>query len=337
MRLTQTLLGYLNRVFNKDPGQFLAFRMQYSGGGMSWQVADGFLTVTVPPGGVGQSFTVDLSTQTLQSLITLISGEPGFTVPFSDPTRQQLSALVLLDGSNSQAASNGDHLYAYTSLLWAFFEACSNELELAETQIDQLPQQMSIPTADDFWLDFIGNLYGIQRGTIVVNGVSTREPSPIYGPRIIQEVLAPRGNNIAIQMAIQSGTGNQQAVVTDAPITTAGTPHYDSSISYNGAHLYNVTTQGSFGLFDVQTGFNLEGSENITDFENRVKAIVERFRDAGTHLRSITLAPSTLTDTATDPTDSASLTVFTGTLYSGRFNYDGTLTYGGGSSETEAL
>ncbi len=343
MLLTQTLLGFLNRVFDKDPGEFLALRMRYPAGDMTWVISDGVLTASVV-GGVGQGFTADLSDYTLQSLSEFIAGQTGFTVVYADTSEaQQLSALVLIDSSGDQSQSNGDHLYGYTSLLWSYMEANAAELELAADQIEQLPAQMSIPTADTYWLSFLGNFYGIPKGTINVvpsgggASVPVPEPDTIYGPRIVQTVLAPRGNNVAIEMAISPIIGGQPILVTDAPITSAGTPQYNSAISYNGAHEYNVTTQGSYGLFDVEYGFDLLGSETLTDFETRVKAVIEQFRDGGTHLREINLLPSVINDSAPDPTDGASLTVATTNFYSGGALHDGVLTYSGFSSETESL
>ena len=39
MKLTDKLLGYLNRVFEKGPDRVLSLRIRYDGG-MSWKIAD---------------------------------------------------------------------------------------------------------------------------------------------------------------------------------------------------------------------------------------------------------------------------------------------------------
>ena len=95
MKLTSTLLGYLQRPFNRDAGERLALRFQYAGGG-NWQVTDGILTTTTP-GGVG-NLTIDLSQYTLAGLADYLAAQPGYSVPFEDPTFGSLSALSIIDG-----------------------------------------------------------------------------------------------------------------------------------------------------------------------------------------------------------------------------------------------
>lgn len=38
MNLTQKLLGYLNRVFDKGPDRVLVLRFRYDGTAMSWRI-----------------------------------------------------------------------------------------------------------------------------------------------------------------------------------------------------------------------------------------------------------------------------------------------------------
>jgi hypothetical protein len=290
MQLTSKLLGFLNRVFNKDPEQFLAFRFQYNGTGMTWKVQDGFLT-TVVTGGTGGPLNIDLSQFTVLGLASFIDQQPGYDLAYVDPTAKNvLSALVLVDNSGDQNLSNGDHVYGYTSLLWSYLEANSAELELAQDQIEAMPAEMSTTTADGYWLDFIGNFYGIPR--------TLGEVDAVYGPRIIQTVLAPRGNNKAIEIAIKNITG-QAATVTDAPISGPGFPLFNGAITFNGAQEYHSTATREYGLFDVSTGFDLINGVSPSAFIAAVTAMIDAWRDAGTHLRQFTLAGGTISDTFT--------------------------------------
>ncbi|HEX7906753.1 MAG TPA: hypothetical protein VF534_01490 [Paraburkholderia sp.] len=299
MKLTQKLLGYLHKVFDKDPHEFLAMRLQYQGG-MTWQVADGFLYTTVT-GGPGQNLSIDLSQFTLAQLVGFLSTQSGYSVLYADTSiLSTLQALVLMDGSNDISLSNGDHLYGYTNVLWSYMESQSNELEQAQTQIGNMLQQMSTTTAAGEWLDLLGAYYGVPR----LQG----ELDTSYGPRIIAEVLRPRGNNVAIEMAIQVYTG-QVSTVTDVTLYGPTSPLYNGAITRNSSHTYSAKATPIYGLFDVQYGYDLINGGDVSAFTQTVKDLVNRLRDAGTQMRSLSLTGSALTDALTPPTDAATLGV----------------------------
>lgn len=296
MRLTQKLLSFIHRVFDKDPAQFLALRLQYAGG-LAWRVYDGVLTTTVT-GGPGQNLTVDLSQYRVVDLVEYLASQPGYTVEYADQSElSRLSSLVLIDGGNDIALSNGDHLYGYTSVLWSYMESQANELAQAEQQIGNMLMQMSTTTAEAEWLDELGGYYGVPR----LQG----EPDMQYGPRIIAEVLRPKGNNVAMEAAIKVFTG-EPSTVTDVTLYGPTFPLYSGAITRDGSHQYNASAKPIYGLFDVQYGYDLLNGGDITGFKQVVKDLVNRLRDAGTHLRSLMLTGSNLADTLTPPTDAVS-------------------------------
>lgn len=290
MKLTQKLLGYLNRAFSRDPVQFLALRINYAGG-MVWKIEDAVLTTTVT-GGIGANQTVQLGSYNIAQLANLFSALPGYSVSYQiADTASTLSARVLMDGTGDQDQSNGDHLYAYTSLTWAYLEASAYELKNAREQIYQMLRQMVVGTAEDEWLDEIGDYYNVKRQ----NG----ERDEVYGPRIIYEVIRPLNNNKAIEMAISQATGGQHSKVTDVVIPGGVSQIYNGTITHNGVRLYNASGKYKRNLFDVEYAFDLEGSEDIAPFQKSVLAIIDQFRSAGTHLRQILLQSGQLVDNAT--------------------------------------
>lgn len=291
MRLTKKLLSLLNRVFDKEPGKFLALRLQYDGG-MKWRVADGMLYTNVT-GGSGSDLTVDLSQYRIADLFSYLADQPGYSLPYGDYSDLSLlSSLVLMDGSNDIAESNGDHIYGYTSVLWSYMEAQANELQKAEVQIGEMLKQMSTKTAQREWLDEIGGFYDVPR----LQG----EMDDSYGPRIIAEVLRPRANNVAMEAAIKVFTG-QETKVTDVVIYGEAFPLYNGQIKYNGMYRHTADRQPIYGLFDVEYGYDLEGSQDIAQFSQIVRDLIDRLRDAGTHLRSLLLRGSEMVDVFTNP------------------------------------
>ena len=297
MRFTQKLLSFLHRVFDKDPASFLALRLQYDGG-LTWQIADARLTTTVA-GGSGANLSVDLSQYTVAGLVGFIAAQPGYSIPYADRSElATLSARVLLDGSGDIGLSNGDHLYGYTNELWSYLEASASELQTAAAQIPEAIAQLSTKTSRDYWLDVLGDQYGVRR----VSG----ESDDLYGPRIIAEVVRPRGNNVAIEAAIREFTG-QSATVTDVVLYGPTFPLYNGQISRNSEYQYSAHAVPIYGLFDVQYAYDLLNGGDVSAFQQSVLSIVQRLRDAGTQLRALSLTGSALSDALTPPTDASSV------------------------------
>lgn len=292
MLLTQKLLGFLNRVFDKDPKAFTALRFQYDGA-MTWRVQDKVLTTEVV-GGAGDDLEVDLSAHTIQSLVGYIAGQTGYTVTYVDASRAALSATVLLDSSGDQAESNGDRLTGYTSLLWVWMEAAADQLVQLRAQVDNMLLQLNVNTGEGMWLDEIGGYYNVPR--------EEGEADQFYGPRIIAETLRPRGNNVAIENAIETYTG-QQSEVVDVTIYGGDFPLYDNVIDYDGAQNHSAGANPLYGLFDVAYSYDLVGGAPIESFQETVEGIINRMRDAGTHMRALALSDSLIQDTLTPPTE----------------------------------
>lgn len=265
MKLTTKLLGYLSRVFDRGPVQTLALRIRYAGTSMTWSVSDAVLSTAVV-GGAGAPLQIQLSGFTIGSLASFVAAQAGYSVPFVAPTEiSSLSALTLLDASGDQDTSNGDHLQAYTSVLWAYLESQANELTLARAAAAEALLQMSIRTAADVWVDEHGGYYGIPR----IPG----ESDAIYSLRVVASIGRPLGNNVAIEQAINAASGGLNARVTDAPALAFTVPYAGTS----------------YGLFDVVYSIALDGPDDLSVYTARVRDLVEQVRDAGTHLRTISV------------------------------------------------
>jgi len=292
MRLLRKLLGYLNRPFDKDPEDFLALRLRYDGG-MTWEIADCVLTTSVA-GGTGANISVDLKQYTITQLAAFLATLPGYSVVFVDPTDNATrSARCLLDGTGDIDKSNGDHLRGYTSDLFAYLDAQASELTTARVQIVEMIEQMSTRTADGEWLDELGSYYAVPR--------AQGEPDSQYGPRIIASVLMPRGNNIAIAVAIEQITGGISARITDAVDVAVIENRHNGAILRNGTFRYQSGgAQFANGLFDAE--FNLDFASDAFDAA-RILALIEMFRDAGTHLRRISLSGSMQDAVSRQPVD----------------------------------
>lgn len=193
--MLQSLLRYPHAaVFDKAPGAELALRVRHPAGA-AWSVADEVLTVTA---GSADPVEYHLGDYTVGELAAeLVSA--GFEVPMVAPSWAGRSALVLVEGAGNDAVSNGDHVTAFTSLLWALYSGYAGELRDAKYQIGQALRQMVIPQAEGEWLDVWGTLYGDAR--------RQDESDADYAPRIPQEAFRLRVNALGIEKAILDGTG----------------------------------------------------------------------------------------------------------------------------------
>jgi hypothetical protein len=161
-------------------------------------------------------------------------------------------------------------------------------MQAAATQIQALPLEMSLTTADGEWLDYLGGYYGVPR--------LAGELDAQYAPRIQAEVLRPKSNNLAIEIAIEAYTGTA-VTVTDVVEYSNPTPAYNGAITYNGTSEYNATGHPLYGLFDINVGYDLLNGLDISSFGNTVASLIERLRAAGTHLRALSLSGGQLSDT----------------------------------------
>lgn len=348
---TARLLGYLHRVFNQDPESYLALRIQYTKD-YSWAVRDGFLTIDFYPrplladgrwtaGGLQQAngvddystslLSIDLANYTLSELAQYIASIQGFSVVYQSPEGGGMSALTLLDGSGSQSESNGDHLYAYTSVLWSYMTAVCQEIDLASMAIAAMTKQMNLRTAEGFWLDELGGYYNIRR--------LPGEIDSTYGSRIIAETLRPKGNNVAIARAIKDIVG-MDVSVTDAAILPSQSNDFDGTWAFDGSRQFAIhDPRAMYGLFDVSMRYDLLGGGTEEEDVAAIAALVNRLRDAGTYLRQIGIdGASIITDSYDYPmTDSCSMEVRTQWKFDGTRRFDGAAVFGPTIDSSEQL
>lgn len=296
MKLTRRLLGYLYRAFDTDPDAYTAFRLSSVDGLLRWTVADRVMTTTVD--GLN-AHTISLVGHTVGSLAATLAAVPGYRVnDLVGDERVRLAAVSLIDGTGSPSELNGDRLRAYQSLTWAYLDACAVELQALSDAAAQAPRQMATATAEGDWLDELGGYYNV--GRLVGEGDTA------YGARIVAEVIAPKNNNVALEIAIRRAFG-QSVSVTDVRLWGDAFPLLNGTISLNGAHTLNASATPLYGLFDVAVGYDLESGPSIEEFQVQVRAFIDRVRAAGTHLRALALTGSSLADIVDESTDGGAI------------------------------
>lgn len=296
MQLTQKIIGYLHRVFSRDPLSFGAMTIGYDGV-LSWEVSDLIMTTSVT-GGSGADLEIDLSAYTLAELADFLAAQPGYSVAgLCSIERRTLSARVLLDGSGA----GGDVLDAYESLLYVLLEPISAELATLKAQIDEALGQTRIDQAQDAWIEEFGTYFNVQR----LLGESDEE----YGLRLIAESMRPLGNNVAMEAAISEAL-QQPTTVVDVSEFGSVTLQHNGAFNYDGTQTHSSSSVLFYGLFDIEVGYNLLGTRDPSEYAAVVDLLVERMRHAGTQRRNLTLVASAIGDSFTrPPTDAVDLNI----------------------------
>lgn len=216
----QRMLKYPHSaVFDPSPQPELALRVR-NPAGLTWQVTGSVLRLVT-----GENLTWDGvhnfdggydwgTTRRDYSLVGKTVGEladelrdDGHELVFENADLASRGAHVLIAGSGDQDTSNGDHLNAYTSLMWCLFGSYFIEVEEAGHQVGEALRQMVMPQAEGIWLDVWASLYGVPRGPA--------ETDAELQARIPREVFRLRVNGLAIEQAVADIAG--QSVTIDEP------------------------------------------------------------------------------------------------------------------------
>ncbi len=286
----ETLLARVHRALSTDPAAFVALRLGKAPGGVLPGALPGAphyavhgATLRLSPGG-----DIPLDPPLTLADLAAACAARGWEVLDLAPHARDRGAIALLD---QPAPGRPDGaLLAHDSLLWATFAAFANGLAGLAAAARAAPVQLSATTAEGFWLDELGRQYGVPR-------LDAAEPDDTYARRLVEEVLRPRSNNIAMA-AIITGVTGQRAHVRDVPLWRDPFPDHSGRALYDGAHVHNGSAVRVHGLFDVEVGFDLLGSDNPQRFAARTRAQVERLRAAGTLLRDVLAIASGIADPA---------------------------------------
>jgi len=242
-------------VFDKAPGAELALRVRHTDGAV-WSIADEVLTVRA---GAAVPVTFNLALYTVAGLAAALVSA-GFQVPAVSSSWAARPALALIEGDGDQAVTNGDHLTAFTSLLWAIMSGYGGEVRAAEYQVGQALRQMVITQAEGEWLDIWGTLYGVDR--------KQTELDAALQIRLRREVFRRRVNAHAIEIAIMDETG------------------WDVRIEEPWRELFRLdesTLSGGYKFYDGDTvGYHLIRPEALDQVDwSIVLPIIERNKPAG--------------------------------------------------------
>jgi hypothetical protein len=281
VRITSTLISRLTRKFDKTPAAFAALTVATTGTALSLDVEDGVLNTATVIGGRLSGFSVQLASYTLAGLATYIAAQPGWSIVTPvQAIYQNLSALVLVDGSLSSTGGASITLSGFANPNWAFLDTAASQLQPASDDIALLPGEMSTTTADGQWLDFLGDLYGGNKRNV-------GEPDGLYSARIVAQAILLKCNNYAIALILQAYSGHP-ASVPDVREGTVLFP-YDGKVNHDGSHKYAQPDSGYvYNLFDVTVTYDPAiAGPSQSAFMVAITALVNQSRATGNQMRNL--------------------------------------------------
>lgn len=249
------LLRSLYRAYDKDPYAGIACRIRHRQG-FVWTIAGRVLHASTVYG--PQLGHYELETLTVAQLCHRLQ-DAGCSIAFLDPDYQGLSAACLIAGSNSQYNSNGDALYAYSSLLWAILDSMAFALDLANAQIPDAVLEIDYAFSDGDFMDIWGEYWGIPR---IIGEADTD-----YRNRTIDTILMPKVNAMAMARAVSLLAGLPVEIYEPWRDT-----FYLDSSRMDQDHLCD-------GIFYNACLFQATGAENVP--WATVTALLERIKPAG--------------------------------------------------------
>lgn len=206
------------------------------------------------------SYNIDISTITINQLADQINALPGFTATVNLPDCGFLLARGLIETNKPQDISE-DHCFYYpTSLLYQEMQVYGWALQGQSDQAKSAERQLYLNTAEEDWLDFWGNFFGIPR----YNG----ETDTKYAQRITYQIVRATQNNIALSIIVKETLG------VDADFPDA-VPNIDQ--------LAEEDIPKAPGRFLLSMGLdNSLTSDEAQALINQVQDIVRKYKASGT-------------------------------------------------------
>ncbi|RVT91405.1 hypothetical protein EOD42_22380 [Rhodovarius crocodyli] len=290
MRFLRKLLSNLYSAASSDPDAIAAMRIRHPDGG-SWTVAEASITLQPLSDPLPVASVLDLRAHTLRTLAAAIT-DLGWNVEDLHPEHRDRGAICLIEETVTPADRPGGTLLAYDNPIFAHLDANAVELAAVAEVAASVGVQLSVTSADEIWLVELGDQYGIPR--------LPSEAVEDYRARIIAELIQPKSNNLAMAAVIERATG-QATSVRDVTLYGPTVPLYDGAITHDGAYQHDADAKALHGVFDVETGFALEGGTGLTEFIATISAQAKRLRAAGTSLRSVAITGGSMADAAAGP------------------------------------
>lgn len=252
-----SLLNRLHRVFDKDPAKVPAVVVTCDA---VTEIKIKDLIVRVE--GAGTITPLDISTGTVSDLVATLNTIPGVAATLGTEDVGTLMARGLVEGSAILAEKAATVAMFYpTSQLWSEMRPVGWSFDQQAERLNLVERQMYLDTATGDWLKYWGaSFFGVEP--------YPGETDENYGIRIINEVIRPNQNNVALELILQQAMG-VAATIRDAY------PLRDQIAVEDQAK-----TPGHF-LLDLQIPNDLSPTE-ANELLERCKTLVRKYKASGT-------------------------------------------------------
>jgi len=291
MRLVNKLVDAVHHAFDRSALPTDAITAQPNQDGVGFALQDDVIQVTVGSLMVDQ---IPVDGKTMQDVAAVLAAYCGIVTVASGQETRAARTLVAARETLDDDGARQVVLSSYTSPLWMLMDAFAVELEAARQAVYAMREQLFLQSAGADWLDEWGGYFGLKR--------FSGEPDYEFRQRITVSIFRQKCNNVALEIALAHDAGIDVSVVDRA------TP----------------------GVFGVTLPFDLLGAGQPDAAIEKMIALINGIKAAGTQLGDVSLTDSVITDTVKDSlSDGLTVTIANHYVYDGNKRHNGAIQYGG--------
>jgi len=259
---------------------------------------------------------------TLQELVSALSAIGIAST--TEAQYQTLSARGILDATRQNTESD-NRLYYPQNIFYQEMQTYAWAMQEQSEKMLNGERQLYLHSADGDDLDYWCKQYfGSHRFT------SEMGNDDQYRKRIIASILSTSQNNKSLEKALKATVSAYECDVVDIKTQEVTIAKFDGSTSYSGEASYFYEGGYQLGCFHVLTNIQMEDQTPLDDTANKIRAVVQQKKAAGTKMASLVFSATTA-DTATiaESATTKAIDSQAEVLPWGR-RYDGSLLYNSG-------
>lgn len=285
------LINRLHRVFDKEPHPVAVVTIHTP---CSVTIADGKMVISYE----SSAHSIDIDTMTLQELVSALSAIGIAST--TEAQYQTLSARGILDATRQNTESD-NRLYYPQNIFYQEMQTYAWAMQEQSEKMLNGERQLYLHSADGDDLDYWCKQYfGSHRFT------SEMGNDDQYRKRIIASILSTSQNNKSLEKALKATVSAYECDVVDIKTQEVTIAKFDGSTSYSGEASYFYEGGYQLGCFHVLTNIQMEDQTPLDDTANKIRAVVQQKKAAGTKMASLVFSATTA-DTATI-SDTATIT-----------------------------
>lgn len=207
MGVLQKLVKRLHNIFDKSSYHLGVLSIVYTGAGTCSILVRDYVLYSRTESGIDLSIPLDSDGYTVNNLITALNAEADYTATLIKAEYGELLSRAILE-DDWRLLTDDNKLYFTTNEIWQEMQSYAYILDEQWGRIKLAEKQLYLLESTEQWLDYWGEyFFGVKR--------FDNEDDAAYSVRIINEIIKPDQNNVALEIILEASIG-LAAVIRDA-------------------------------------------------------------------------------------------------------------------------